>query len=471
MPRKNNETPTAPIGGGAYAKGEMAAAEPTKRERGIEIGSSGLRRFGGRVEEEFDPQLRGIRAVRTFDEMRRVDPDVGAILTSIGMIIHSADWQVLPGGETPQDEEAAGFLETCMGDMSHSWDDFIDEALSMFPFGWAYFEIVYKQRQGAAADPPSQYEDGRVGWRKIALRGQETLHEWRFDDAGGLQGMVQRCAPDFQERVVPIEKAVLFRPRHEKGNPEGWSILRTAYRPYFIRKNLEEIEVIGAERDLTGVLKLYLPQNASDADMETAKMILETYKQDDQAGLALKRNGPTPELQWDAELMASPGAGKVDMDKAIQRYSVAIARSVLAQFLTLGSGRMGSWALSRDHKELFHLAVNGWLNVIQETINRFLVTKLFRLNDFGQLTALPRIAHSDIGDVDLKTLGAYVAQLGQIGVPVYDRPATDYLRSKGGLPPLPEGEEEEKPKPEPGEDKGAGQRAREWAEQYMAAPR
>lgn len=463
-----NDSPAA-IGAGAYAKGPLEGAELSKSERQIEVGSSGLRRFGGQVQEEFEPQLRGAKAIKVFDEMRRVDPDVGAILTAIGMIIHSADWAVVPGGETPQDEEAAGFLESCMADMSHSWRDFIDEVLTMFAFGWAYFEIVYKQRVGRGADPASQYEDGRIGWRKVVLRGQDTLFRWEFDDTGGLQGMVQRVAFEMQERFIPIEKAVLFRPKREKNNPEGWSILRNAYRPYFIRKNLEEIEVIGAERDLTGTLVLYLPASASAADKARATTILETYKQDDQAGLLLWRMGPEPHEQWDAKLMASPGGGKIDMDKAIQRYAVAIARSVLAQFLTLGSGRVGSLALSKDHSNLFRLAVKGFLNVIQETINRFLVPKLFALNDFGQLTALPTIEHSDIGEVDLKTLGEFIAQISNAGIPVYDDDASAFLRSKAGLPPLPEGEAP-KPKPEPGEEEGK-KSAREWAEEYMAGAR
>ena len=39
------------------------------------------------------------------------------------------------------------FLETCMEDMSLSWSDFIDQALSMLQYGFAPFEIVYKLRR------------------------------------------------------------------------------------------------------------------------------------------------------------------------------------------------------------------------------------------------------------------------------------------------------------------------------------
>jgi len=452
------------------------------RQSSAELGSSGLRRFGGQIQEEYEPQLRGERGVRVFDEMRRVDPDVGAILTAITMVILSATWNVRPGGETPQDEEAAQFLKSCMGDMSHSWSDFITEVCTMFPFGWAYFEVIFKQRLGPDKDPPSIYDDGRIGWRKIALRGQQSLYRWDLDENGGIRGMVQRAPPDFQERVIPIEKAVLFRTRREKNNPEGYSILRNAYRSYYIRKNLEEIEVIGAERDLTGTLVLYEPAGASQDDHEAALDILRKYKQDDQAGLLLKRLGATPEMQWEAKLLQAAGAGKVDMDKAIQRYSINIARSVLAQFLTLGQGRVGSWALSRDQKDLFHLAVKGHMDTIEDTVNRFLVRKLFSLNDFGQLTELPRIEHSDIGDVDLKTLGSYILALSQAGVMVTDKDATDWLRDKAGLPELPEEAippEEAPPKtppaPVPGEtppsgavERSDGWTAQQWAQWYLS---
>ncbi|WP_155274431.1 hypothetical protein [Piscirickettsia salmonis] len=48
----------------------------------------------------------------------------------------------------------------------------------------------------------------------------------------------------------------MFRTTSRKGNPEGRSILRNAYQPWYYKKNLESIESIGIERNLVGLLTL-----------------------------------------------------------------------------------------------------------------------------------------------------------------------------------------------------------------------
>jgi hypothetical protein len=52
--------------------------------------------------------------------------------------------------------------------------------------------------------------------------------------------MVQMAPPRYQTTVIPIEKSLLFRTSIAKGNPEGVSLLRTAYRSWYFKKRLEE---------------------------------------------------------------------------------------------------------------------------------------------------------------------------------------------------------------------------------------
>jgi len=425
-------------------------ARKYKGEFSVEVGSSGLRRFQGEVLEEFEPSLRGTKAVAAYDEMRRNDPDVGGILMAIKMIILATTWVTKPGVEdSAADQEAADFLATIMEDMTFSWRDFIVDVCTMFPFGWAWFEIVWKQRLGQypgtgrsrASFTPSKYDDGRIGVGKLALRGQHSLSSWVFSSSGGVEGMAQRPAPGYQEIVIPIAKSVLFRTDHEMNNPEGYSLLRNAYRPYFMKKNLEEIEVIGADRDMTGVPKIKLPVGATEDDKNAAIAALERYSVDDQSGFVCPRYGAGEESAFDIELMQTPGSKVVNTDAAIYRHQVAIARSVLAQFLTMGQGQVGSYALSRDHRDLFHIAVKGHLNNIQETINRFLVPKIFELNDFP-IEKLPTIEHTDIGEESLDTLSQYWARLAHEGAPVYDPAVLNYMRTRAGWPILEEGGEQ-----------------------------
>jgi len=199
-----------------------------------EIGTTGLRRFGGYVYEEFLPQLRWPRASKIYQEMESNDPVIGAILYVCEQLIRRASWRIEAGGSKPIDKEAKEFLESCMGDMSTTWVDTIAEVLTMLPYGFAWHEVVYKRRQGDVRDPRrrSKYDDNRIGWRRLPGRAQHTIKEWIFDevDDGGVVAAIQQAPPDHNKRVIPLEKSLLFRTKANYNNPEGRSLLRNAYR-------------------------------------------------------------------------------------------------------------------------------------------------------------------------------------------------------------------------------------------------
>src|SRR3990167_5565078 len=182
---------------------------------GREIGDTGLKRSWGLVTEEFLPQLQGDRAVKVYREMGDNDPTCGAVLYALENIVRQVTWT--------EEGPDADLLHDLRMDMSHSWEDFIAEALSKLQYGWAYHEIVYKLR-----------DDGRVGWQKLPIRGQDTLRRWQFDDHGGIRGMVQ-SGPAYQDVLIPIDKALHFRTSARRNNPQGRSIFRVAYRPWWFK--------------------------------------------------------------------------------------------------------------------------------------------------------------------------------------------------------------------------------------------
>src|SRR5262249_44620717 len=181
--------------------------------------------------------LVGLRGVRVFQEMSSNDPVVAAVLLAIEMLMRTVTWAIEPFALDAQDQERADFLSTCLfEDMSTSWEDTLVEMLSFLTYGWAYHEIVYKRRGGDVRDPTrrSKYSDGRIGIRKLPLRAQDSLIRWEFNsDDGNVTAMVQGGAPDYVAHTIPLEKALLFRTKIFKGNPEGWSIIRGAYLPWY----------------------------------------------------------------------------------------------------------------------------------------------------------------------------------------------------------------------------------------------
>lgn len=122
----------------------------------------------------------------------------------------------------------------------------------------------------------SKYADGLIGWRKLPIRAQETLYQWEYDDEDNLKGMTQMPPPSYNLYTIPIEKALLFRTKSRKDNPEGRSILRNAYRSWYFKRRIQEVEGIGIERDLAGLPVIYGPSDLDiwNPDDEQAQEIL-----------------------------------------------------------------------------------------------------------------------------------------------------------------------------------------------------
>lgn len=406
----------------------------------IEIGRIGQKRYGGIFYEEFLYELRGKRGIETYREMSENDDTIGAILYAIEMLMRQATWTVTPGGDSQKDKEAAEFVESCMYDMQDTWTDTISEILSFLTYGWSYHEIVYKRRMGATKNPKtkSKYSDGLIGWRKLPIRAQETLYQWEFDNEDNLLGMTQMPPPNYGLITVPIEKAMLFRTKSRKGNPEGRSILRNAYRSWYFKKRIQEFEGIGIERDLAGLPVFTAPEGINiwdndDPDLvrirEGMEAMVRNVRVDELAGI-VKPFG------YEFELLSSGGSKMISTNEVINRYNTGMAMTVLADFIFLGHQQVGSFALSSDKTELFSMAICAYLDIICETFNSQGIPRLIDINGehFAGITDYPHLEHGDIENADIQKLAAFIRDLSSVGAIIPDGALEDYLRKVAGLP-------------------------------------
>ncbi len=405
-----------------------------------EIGRVGQRRYGGIFYEEFLSELRGRKGAEVFTEMSNNDETIGAILFAIEMLVRQASWNVEPGGSTAKDREAAEFVKSCMDDMQQTWIDTISEILSFLTYGWSFHEIVYKRRMGRTKDnrTSSKYDDGLIGWMKLPIRSQETLYQWEYDDQDNLIGMTQMPPPDFGLITIPMNKAMLFRTRSRKDNPEGRSILRTAYRSWYFKRRIQEIEGIGIERDLAGLPVITTPEgmdiwDKDDEDMNAIRTGLEAMvkniRRDSTEGLVLP-------FGYTFELTSTGGSRQFDTNSIIARYDTKISQTVLADFIQLGHESVGSFALSSDKTNLFSMAICAFLDIICQTFNSQGIPALIDINGdhFAGVTDYPRLTHGDIEDVDLATMAAFIKDMTSIGVIIPDESLEDYVRQLGKLP-------------------------------------
>lgn len=405
-----------------------------------EIGRIGQQRYGGTIYEEFLHELRGKRGIEVYREMSENDDVVGAILFAIEMLVRQTDWNIEPGGDTAKDKEAAEFVQSCMNDMQETWIDTISEILSFLTYGWSFHEIVYKRRMGNTKDPRtrSKYNDGLIGWKKLPIRAQETLYQWEYDDEDNLMGMTQLPPPDYKMVTIPIEKALLFRTKSRKNNPEGRSILRNAYRSWYFKRRIQEIEGIGIERDLAGLPVMHGPEGLDlwDDTLEAnvkaragMENMVKSIRRDELEGVVLPHG-------YELELLSSGGTRQFDTNAIINRYDTRIAMTVLADFIFLGHQQTGSWALSSDKTELFALATGAFLDIICETFNRQGIPALIDINGqhFAGITDYPKMTHGDIEDADITKVSAFIKDMTGIGVLVPDDGLEDYVRQVGHLP-------------------------------------
>lgn len=351
-----------------------------------EYGVTGLSRFSGQVTEEFLRELQGASGRNIFKQMSMTDPTCGALLFAIKQMIRSADWEVRPAEKDRSKigEEAAAFVYESMHDMSVSWSSTISGVCSMFTYGWAWGEMVFKKRSGRNSTVPSKYDDGLISLRKIAFRSQTTLDHWEFDDAGGIKAMWQRDPATGRLYRIPIAKSLLFRTTEETGSPEGRSILANAYLSWYYLKNLREIEGIGIERDLSGIPVLRIPEavfldDDKAAQLQQAKDLVSNLRRDEQEGIVLPYNSQYPDA-YKIELLGSPGSKQIDVGGVIDRYKAEIAQVVLADFILLGHQNVGSFALARSKRDAFGIAIQGWLDSIAGVFNSHMIPKIIEVN-------------------------------------------------------------------------------------------
>lgn len=415
-----------------------------------EIGTSGLRHYSGYMQEDFDPKLRGRRLMELFREMRDNTAILGSSFQAIELTIRRVEWCVEPASSSDEDKARAQFVAECIHDMSFSWVETVLEHLTAVQYGFATCELVYKRRQGyqESGAATSRYNDGRIGWSKVPLRGQETVTRWDLDQNGGIRGFWQSAPPDFRERYIPITKALLFRTSRERNNPEGRSPLRSAYWDYFAAKRLTESMLIGAERDLAGFPVVRVPATlmSSSASAEE-KAVFEAYKtiardtrRGDQEGLVLPsdRGEGGQAYHYDFQLLSSGGKREFNVAEMVRDRTRMMALVLLTDLLLMGHEKVGSYALAESKGGLFETSLDGYLQSVADPYNQHAIPRLLMLNGWPPAPA-PILKHKPLTAENLAALADFLQKLVASKLLTPDAELEDDIRERANLTPRPAG--------------------------------
>lgn len=386
MSKKSNQTTTpSPAEKTVYARSGKKKQSPQTK------GVPGLTVSAGRVTEDYLKIMQSyLQRIKLFKEMRD-HPIIGTLLDACILPVLKASIEVEAApGNTPADEAAAEWLRENIKRMhKQTWRSHYEDVLECFWMGFYVGEIELEKRA-----------DGRMWLRNVAPRGQETLEGWAFDEFGAAT-LVKQRRPDTKNVVeIPLEGCVHIAFRGRKGNPEGESILKSLYRPWYFVKNLENSEAIGIERDVGGTP---LAEIQEGVVIDAANLL----KLEDALGDL--RNDETSYIITPPGVKLTPfggGTKMYDVNAVIERWQKISLGRVFAQFLKLGMDNVGTQSLVQGSQDFFTLLLEYLQGYAVENWNQQLVPFLFNHNPsaFVGMTDYPEIVGGKVGKVDVESL-------------------------------------------------------------------
>ena len=405
----------------------------------IELGVYGKNTYTGEIRaDEFLQELRGKKAIQKYREMRDNNAIIGSIMYAVEQTLRDVKIEVVPANDTEEAKKEVEFLKSVLDDMDHSLDDHISEALSYLTYGFSWFEIVAKRREGDARSPKknSKYNDGRIGIKKLAIRAPWTVNRFEVDlESGEVLGLWQDVTWGKRPAMIPVEKSLYYRTTSLNNDPSGRSVLRNAYVSYTYLNKIQGYEAVAIERELHGVPVGRMPAEylSGDATTDQANLrgqferILRDLKNNEQgyallpSDLYVDADGkPTNQRLMDIELITANGSRSIQIDPVVKRYQHDIARSLMAEFLMLGSAG-GSYALSKTKTDLFLRSLESYINAIVDVLNKQLVERLWQLNGLS-FDVMPKLVAGDVAPHDLREIAAFLRNINGAGIEVKDQP-------------------------------------------------
>lgn len=392
------------------------------KKSGIEIGESGTNFFDGFITEEYNAELAGTTGIKVYEEMRKSDATVRAILQAVTLPIRRAVFFIKPASQDDADMEVKDFVHNALFNwMSINWDDFIRQALLNLAFGVMVFEKVFEMRNIDGKD--------RIVWKKFAPRMPKSIISWQLTNK---QPGIQQQTIKGSTADIPMEKLLVFVNEMEGENWWGTSLLRAAYKHWYIKSTLEKIDAIAHERQGVGIPFVKLPSGYSATDKTQAETILKNLRAHENSYLL------EPD-HMSVEFKDMKAITNRDATRSIAYHNREITKAVLAQFLELGSGPSGSRALSTDQTDLFLQSIEAIANSFIDKINNDAIPELVDLN-FEGVTDYPKLDYTGVSRSNVDELSTSYQRLVQSGGIKPTLQDEQYLRAEMGLPEKPEEE-------------------------------
>lgn len=367
----------------------------TKSLKGKEQGVSGVVVQNGQILfEDYNSNLNGASAIKIYEQMRRSDATVNAALEAIKLPIQSADFEVDPASDDDIDKQIAAEINE---QLDRVLDAYLIEALTFLDFGYCVHEMVFESMELSTGL--------RIGLKKLAYRKQTTIERWEQEN--GQPGILQRSM-DGKAHNIPEIKLVRLTRKQEGDNYQGISILRSAYRHWYIKDKLYKIDAVGHERHALGVLDVTTPKGATDKDKKKMRQLARNLRANEESYLEHPEG-------WIVQFLDNKASSMRDVEPSINHHDRQIMKNVLAQFLEIGSsGSSGTRSVSEDQSRLFNLAVYSVAKQIVSVLQNSFVRAYIDLNYTGR--DYPSLRVANLSDDNIPVVSEAVSKFVTAGV-------------------------------------------------------
>ena len=380
-------------------------------------------------ELETTPEVMWPNSVRVYEQMRRQEPQLRAVLNAVGLPIRKAGWVIDPAAASDkvtrlvaEDLGLPILGETVPAAPSRrlrgrlQWREHVRLALLMLVFGHSPFEQLYA------------IENQQARLRKLSVRLPSTISRFEVATDGGLDAIWQSAMPQpgggSKGVRIEISRLVMYVNEREGGNWVGQSLLRAAYGPWLVKQRLMRVGAQNHERWGVARPKVQTPPGASAGQVATAARMASEMRGGDSAGAGLPAG-------WTESVEGIRGT--VPDPIPFMRYlDELMAKQVMAQFLDLGSTPNGSRALGESFIDFFTLAIQAVAEEIADTATTHVVEDLVDLN-FGEDEPAPRVVVPEAGRSE-ESLASSIASLIQAGALTLDDELEGFLRDALSLP-------------------------------------
>lgn len=337
---------------------------------------------GGQPDQwaEHVPELIWPYSIPVYSAMA-TDPQVRASLRAIIGPLLDASWHLDPGGASPEVVQfcaenialpvlgAKGSFRPVRGAIN--FDAHLRVALEQsLVQGHAFFNRWFEPRMVG--------DTMQLRLANPSFRPAPSITQIHSALNGDLLGITQFVHPDAAPKQtsfggVFIGAEALIPWVHEPvpGDWSGTSLLRAAWKPWFLKDQALRIGMIGLDRAGVGVP--WMKHDGQPGSKEAAEEIVTAVRAGDDAGVTLPPG-------WEFGLMGSEGT-TVDPKPWVDYFDQQIAKSVLAMFLDLGHDN-GARALGDTFAGHLMLLVNQIRKWVEQTVTDHLLQPLVAAN-FG----------------------------------------------------------------------------------------